>query len=155
MEELFPRAVQIVDWFHATEYLPPVAQAACADEQEGQAWWLRMRDLLWNGHVDQVLAECSALTEQGKGGEAARKAVTYYSNNRQRMRYADYRVQGYQIGSGTVESGCKQIGTQRMKAPGATWSVEGARRTAKARAALLSNQWDVLTARREHVTCPA
>ena len=54
-------------------------------------------------------------------------------------------------GSGTIESGCKQIGTQRMKVPGATWSLEGARRTAKARAAMLSGQWDYLASRREHL----
>jgi hypothetical protein len=30
------------------------------------------------------------------------------------MRYADYRQAGYLIGSGTVESSCKQIVTQRL-----------------------------------------
>ena len=67
------------------------------------------------------------------------------------MRYAYFRQQGYQIGSGTIESGAKQIGAQRLKVPGATWSLPGARRTAKARAAFLSDQWHLLTERRKHL----
>jgi len=78
----------------------------------------------------------------------ARKAVTYFSNNSERMRYARFRAAGYMIGSGTVESACKQIVTQRLKLPGAQWQVAGAVHTAKARAAWLSGQWDSLCAQR-------
>jgi site-specific DNA-adenine methylase len=46
---------------------------------------------------------------------------TYFTNNRQRMNYPEYRAKRYQIGSGTIESGCKQIGMQRLKVPGAKW----------------------------------
>ena len=41
------------------------------------------------------------------------------------MRYADFRAKGYFIGSGTVESGCKQIITMRLKRPGARWTQHG------------------------------
>ena len=81
-----------------------------------------------------------------RGQEEARQAVTYFTNNASRMDYATYRRKGYQIGSGTIESACKQLGVQRMKVPGATWNLEGARLTAKSRAALLSDQWEMLTA---------
>jgi len=47
-----------------------------------------------------------------------------------------------------VESGCKQIVTQRLKRPGAQWTVDGAVRTAKARAAWLSGQWETLCTQR-------
>ena len=55
-----------------------------------------------------------------------------------------FRAAGYMIGSGTVESGCKQIVTQRLKLPGAQWEVSGAVQTAKARAAWLSGHWQSL-----------
>ena len=58
------------------------------------------------------------------------------------MDYAYFRAQGYLIGSGTVESGCKQIGTMRLKRSGAQWLENGARLVAKARAVWLSGQWD-------------
>jgi hypothetical protein len=62
------------------------------------------------------------------------------------MDYAAFREQGFFIGSGTVESACKQIVSMRMKRSGAQWSKTGASATAKARAAWLSNQWDDLLA---------
>jgi len=71
------------------------------------------------------------------------------------MNYPAYRAKGYQIGSGTMESGCKQVGTQRLKVPGATWDKDGARYVAKARAALLSDQWDMLAQRRVRLPPPA
>ena len=70
----------------------------------------------------------------------AKQALTYYDNNLERMRYANFRAQGYLIGSGVIESACKQIVTQRLKLPGAQWNLDGAILTAKARAAWLSNQ---------------
>jgi hypothetical protein len=64
------------------------------------------------------------------------------------MTYDQFRAAGYLIGSGTVESACKQIVTQRLKRPGAQWTVPGAVLTAKARAAWLSGEWEALCARR-------
>ncbi len=70
------------------------------------------------------------------------------------MDYPTYRAQGYQIGSGTIESGCKQIVSQRLKIAGAIWDLGNAIKTAKARSALLSDQWDTITSRREHLALP-
>ena len=64
------------------------------------------------------------------------------------MRYAQFRAQGLVIGSGTIESGCKQIVTQRLKLPGAQWNLDGAILTAKARAAWLSGNWQTLVSAR-------
>jgi hypothetical protein len=64
------------------------------------------------------------------------------------MRYDQFRKNGYLIGSGTIESGCKQIVTQRLKRSGAQWSLDGAIQTAKARAAWLSGEWATLCAKR-------
>jgi hypothetical protein len=59
--------------------------------------------------------------------DPAAKAATYYGNNKSRMDYQTYRAQGYHIGSGTIESGAKQIGSQRMNVSGARWNKESAR----------------------------
>jgi hypothetical protein len=151
VREHFPRAVQIVDWFHAAERLGVVAKAACADESAQKAWLQDTRQLLWEGQVSAVIQACQTLETQGRGAEEARKAALYFSNHAARMDYATFRRKGYQIGSGTVESACKQLGILRMKVPGATWNLEGARLTSKARAAFLSDQWDDLTARRVYL----
>ncbi len=146
VDEHFPHAVQIVDWFHACEYIPPVAKAAFQNEKQRQDWIDQVRTDLWAGRVDLVINACSALA---KDKDPAQKAVTYFTNNRQRMDYSTYRDNGYQIGSGTIESAAKQIGLLRMKVPGARWNLPSARFVAKARAAFLSDEWDVIAARRE------
>jgi len=153
--EHFPRAVQTPDqiggWFHAAEHLETLAKAVFEEEGARKAWLKDARQLLWDGHLLTLIQTCTALADQGHGADEARKAVTYFTNNASRMNYAAYRKAGYQIGSGTVESACKQLGIQRMKVPGAMWDLQGARLTAKARAALLSNQWDILTQRRDYL----
>lgn len=151
VQEHYPEAVQIVDWFHATEYIAPVANAASDDEDRRQSWIKQVRTDLWNGDLDAVIAAFDRLTDHPRASEPATKAVTYFTNNRLRMNYPQYRAKGYQIGSGTIESGCKQIVTQRLKVAGAIWEHDNVIKTAKARAALLSGQWDLITSRRVHL----
>jgi len=146
--EHFPQAIQIVDWFHACEYLTQVAKVVSEEAPQRQAWYEQRRTDLWQGHLDAVIAACARHVHPAREDDPAQRAVTYFTNNRQRMDYPTYRAQGYQIGSGTIESAAKQIGSQRMKVPGARWNLASARYVAKARAAFLSDQWPSLTARR-------
>ena len=155
VEEHFPQATQIVDWFHACQYLSPVAQVAGQDVEERSRWLEQVRSDLWEGRTDAVIAACQTQVNSKGEKDPAEKAVTYFTNNRHRMDYPTYRAQGYQIGSGTVERAAKQIGTQRMKVPGARWNPPSARRVAKARAAFLSGQWDTIAQRRTHLPLAA
>ena len=139
--QYYPNAVQIVDWFHAEDRLKRLADAVFPSPAQRQSWLAQVVESLWQGQVEEVLLACQHLASQH---EEARQAVTYFSNNGQRMRYDFFRAQGYLIGSGTIESGCKQIVTQRLKRSGAQWTVEGAVLTAKARAAWLSGHWHSL-----------
>jgi hypothetical protein len=141
VEENFPNAIQILDWYHAVEYLTPVAQALFADEARQTEWLTTMKEHLWFSRTQTVIDLCLALADQQIASEPAHKAATYFQNNLARMDYAYFRDQGYFIGSGTVESGCKQIGTMRLKRSGAQWCQDGARLVAKARAVWLSGQW--------------
>lgn len=141
----YPHAVQIVDWYHAEDRLKRVAHAAFPVDRDRATWLEQATTDLWDGRVAAVIDACQGLALRC---EEARHAVTYFTNNAQRMRYDHFRAAGYLIGSGTVESGCKQIVTQRLKLPGAQWHVEGAVYTAKARAAWLSGDWEALCAQR-------
>jgi len=142
----FPHAVQIVDWYHAVAYLAPIAHGAYGEDTPKATEWIeRTRELLWQGQVQTVMAECRRFVGHARAADPAEKALSYYQNNAERMDYARFRAEGYLIGSGVVESACKQIGTQRLKMAGARWSLEGARQTAKARAVWLSDDWASLT----------
>lgn len=142
VDQHYPQAVQIVDWFHACAYIVPVAKVAFSDLQKQDEWAENVKSDLWDGKLDAVIDACKQVVDPQRDDDPAQKAVTYYHNNRHRMDYARYRECGYQIGSGTMESGCKQLGLARLKIAGARWSPEGARLVAKARATYLSGRWD-------------
>ena len=143
IKQYFPNAVQIVDWYHASQYLFAVAEALPFSPTQKDDWITEMKALLWEGQVEDILRECRSHVQQV--GDPAKHLISYYTNNLERMRYADFRAKGYFIGSGTVESGCKQIVTMRLKRSGARWTHQGATLTAKARTAWLSDSWQEVT----------
>jgi Uncharacterised protein family (UPF0236) len=136
----FSQAVQIVDWYHASQYVWQVAHA-CYGEGTAQATvWAEARLAeLWEGNVETVLEQMQPLVGRA---EAVQAAQTYLINNRERMRYATFRAQGLQVGSGSIESGCKQVIGARLKQAGMRWSRAGARAVAKARAWWKSGRWE-------------
>jgi len=127
------------NWFHACEYLSQIADAVFSQDSEREDWLRKVKDWLWLGNIHKVIQACQQYTHHGLAANPAQRAVTYYTNNQHRMDYAEYRKMGYWIGSGTVESACKQIATARLKIAGARWTITGAVATAKARAAWLSD----------------
>lgn len=141
----YPNAKQIVDWYHAEEHLKKLADAAFVDRADRLAWLNPVTEMRWQGQVEEVVLACQTLETQKPH---IQPTSSYFANNAQRMRYHSFRAQGYLIGSGTIESACKQIVTQRLKRSGAQWTVEGAVQTAKARAAWLSGEWTSLCNKR-------
>jgi hypothetical protein len=143
VEQYFPQATQIVDWYHASQYLTPIAETVFgAGTPQAQQWLTQTRTDLWEGRIQEVIQACRTCLPQAPS--FAEKAVTYYLHNEKRMDYARFRQQGYLIGSGTIESACKQIAAARLKCSGARWTLAGVIATAKARAAWLSKSWDHL-----------
>jgi len=145
IDHYFPNAIHIVDWYHAVDRLKRIAEEAFSNLDERQAWLEKNTEDLWQGSVEAVIEACQLLERKSN---LAKQSLLYYGNNMERMRYAHFRAAGYLIGSGVIESGCKQIVTQRLKLPGAQWNVEGAVLTAKARAAWMSGNWQKLVSAR-------
>lgn len=143
VDENFPHAIQILDWFHACEHLTPVAHAAFSDDDQRSQSFNHLRQLLWDGDSETLIATCRSLA-QHHNNDDIRRAADYFETHIHRIRYPHFRKQGYQIGSGTIESAAKQIGMMRMKVPGAHWNQDNAVLVAKARASYLSNRWQDL-----------
>ena len=138
--EHFPDALQIVDWYHATQYIWRAAGAAYGEGTDLAKQWAKARlDELWDGKVADVLA---AFQAQSSAGQPVREAITYYLNNQERMRYPEYRARGIQIGSGAIEGGCHHVIGARLKQAGMIWQVEGARAVATVRSWLKSGRWN-------------
>lgn len=143
--QYFPNAVQIVDWYHAADRLKRIAEETFPTLEERQTWLHQVTEDLWQGRVELVIEACRLLAKKSKW---AQQSLTYYSNNIERMRYDQFRASNLLIGSGVIESGCKQIVTQRLKLPGAQWHVDGAILTAKARTAWMNGEWQKLVSAR-------
>ncbi len=80
----FPAAIQIVDWYHACEYLTPIADAVFSQDAERQKWLQKVKDWLWEGQIQQVIQACQRYLQHGLAIEVAQRAVTYYTNNHSR-----------------------------------------------------------------------
>lgn len=137
--EMFPGAIQIVDFFHVSEKLWEVARALFpADRDSAEAWADARCEELKAGALDGVLA---TLRAHAGHCEEASKTVRYIVTNRERMRYADFRAQGLQIGSGVVEGGCKTV-VGRLKQSGMYWTKHGAEEILALRACILGGRYE-------------
>jgi hypothetical protein len=138
-EEHFPDAIQILDWYHASTYVWKAAHAIYGEGTDFAKQWAKQQlDRLWQGQLPDLLR----ILESHATKPAVRETLTYFRNNQHRMRYDYFRTLGLQIGSGTIESGCKHVIGARLKQAGMIWSTEGATAVAKLRSRLKSRRWD-------------
>ncbi len=144
--EHFPDADQIVDRFHAKQHLSDVGKAIYGATSElGRAWSKARHDELDEGQTDDILA---ALAVHAAANEEARKCIGYVDDNRERMRYAEFRAAGLCTSTGVVEAGCKvAIGT-RLKRTGMHWTVAGADAIIALRCCKLSGRFEDFWERR-------
>ena len=133
----FPQAVQILDYYHASEHVVALAQAVYADPGTARNWALRWQSLLYESELDTVLSEAQGAAGPDLSAEAQRQ-IDYLENHRNRMDYRRYRANGWFIGSGIVEAGCKHVVGQRLKQSGMFWTEAGAAAVLNLRCALLS-----------------
>ena len=120
--ENFPKATQIVDWFHATEKMWYIAKQTISDKQERSDWVGQRLDDLWLGHlpaVNSALAKVDTINLIDQ--DEVERSIGYFQRQQERMKYHQYRIAGYPIGSGSVESGINNVVHHRMKRQGRGW----------------------------------
>jgi hypothetical protein len=125
--------VLVLDFYHATGYLGGAAAAMVASgagHQKRTAGWLTKacHDLKHeDGAAARLCAEmksCQAeRTLSAASAELLQKAVTYFSNNLERMDYASRVREKKPIGSGVTEAACGLIIKDRMCGRGMRWSL--------------------------------
>lgn len=137
-DDLFPDSVQIVDWYHATEYLAHAAEALHpGDPDAAQRWQQARRNDLYLGQTHKLI---EPLERAG-----LRTQADYFRKHTRRMQYQEFHEQDYPLGSGTVESGIKRF-KHRLSGPGMRWSRPAADRMLVLRAAVMSDIFDQLWA---------
>ncbi len=137
LEELlqshFNRAdlVVILDFYHAASYVQALARALYADEREQASrqaeQWCRLLKEEGGATTLAVLRAWDWPARKSWAWRAAWQALeSYFANNLHRMEYPEYVAEGWQIGSGVVESACKTVVGQRLKGAGKRWGEAGA-----------------------------
>lgn len=143
----WPRAVFIVDWYHAQEHLWDCAKLLWGEGSEQTAQWAdRCCGWLWEGWTRKLLRELArqGKRHRGRKRQAIEDLCRYIGVNEEQMRYDVFRAKGYSIGSGMVEGACKHVVGDRLKRSGMIWSRAGSSATLALRICWLNHQWDQL-----------
>lgn len=138
----FPKATQILDFFHVLERLGKLA-AVFFEHPAARADWVEVqRKNLLEKSAQEVIQQVQGLIVRRSEDEEMRQTtLTYLNNNLHRMNYADYQKQGLYIGSGAIESAHRTLIQDRMKRSGQRWSIEGANHMLNLRVCYKSDRW--------------
>lgn len=137
----YPGAVHILDYYHASEHLGIVANAWYGEGTEAAKHWVKARqaDLLSDCVESVIRSMRSWRPTDDESREVRRLNLKYFTDNKDRMRYASLSANGYHIGSGLVESACKTVVAMRLKGSGMRWSQQGAEAMLGLRSLLLTD----------------
>jgi hypothetical protein len=125
----FPGAVQIVDLYHARQYLWDLARRLHPNDPAQQKSWIQLHQkrLLDKGKIEKlVLSLRSIQWANPELSDKIRTEADYFERNAHRMRYPKYRRQHLFVGSGVIEAGRKTVIGSRLKQSGMFWTVTGA-----------------------------
>jgi Uncharacterised protein family (UPF0236) len=137
IEDAFPGAVSILDYYHACEHLYAFAERYFSNKKEKTCWAKQPETLLLESKVDTVIENLKQLQVQ-----EAQKLIDYYETNKDRMNYRHYRQIGCGIiGSGAIESTHRTLVQKRMKLSGQRWTKAGAQNMLHLRVIYMNNQW--------------
>lgn len=148
INDTYPKATQILDFYHAKEHLCEFAKSYIGDEKDRSAWIAQQEEQILKDNIEEVLEELEEQKLQASLGKTLEKEleklINYYTDHRDRMRYATYKEEGMEIGSGAVESAHRTIIQQRAKLSGQRWTSNGVQGILSLRATYLGGHWNQL-----------
>jgi len=140
IEDAFPKAVSILDYYHACEHLHEFSKSLFTDKAKEKIWTDKQKEWLLKGKVKTVI---SNIKRVGQNSVPANQLISYYSKNKNRMQYQDYVKMGCGIiGSGAIESAHRTVVQKRMKQSGQRWSWKGAQHMLNLRVVRKNNDWN-------------
>jgi hypothetical protein len=142
-QDRWARAVEVLDFYHGSEHLWDLGRAL-QGEAQAAAWVEPRLHQLRHGQEKKVLKEIANLhAPRGERGQAVRQEQNYFAGQRHRMHYQEIAARGWPIGSGAVESACRQRQC-RFKRPGQFWTAAGLRHLCALADAKQNNHWEEL-----------
>jgi hypothetical protein len=139
IEDAFPAATSILDYYHVCEHLHEFSNSFFKDKELEQKWTTQQKELLLKSQLTEVLKNIKSIAPKNK---AADKLIAYYEGNEDRMDYQKYKQMGCGIiGSGAIESAHRTVIQKRMKLSGQRWSKQGAQNMLNLRVINKNQQW--------------
>lgn len=144
-QDRWPAATQLLDFYHASQHLWELGRTLCRDDAALTAQWVTpRRHALRQGKEASVLAEIAGLkAPRGAAGKIVRREQNYFAAHASRMNYGKIHRRGWPIGSGAVESVCRQRQC-RYKRPGQFWTSAGLRHLSSLTEARHNQHWNEL-----------
>ena len=96
------------------------------DHADYQARLHRWAKQLLQDKVEKLIAQARQECHRKANAQAVEETLGYFVNNVERMQYGTFRRQGFFIGSGVIEAGCKTVIGSRCKQSGMFWGEPGA-----------------------------
>lgn len=130
--QTFPDAIEILDFYHASEHVGELAKAIHEHDPPAAAalrerWCHEMKESSPTPLLAETLKLLETHTEWSEDKRAAIQAqIHYLQSHATRTHYGRYRREGLFIGSGIIEAGCKTVIGRRLKQSGMFWSKPGA-----------------------------
>lgn len=145
VEERWAQARQVLDFYHASQHLWALGYALRGQDQAQVRPWVEKRlHRLRHGQERAVLKEISGLkAPPGEAEKIVPREQNYFATQARRMAYGEIAERGWPIGSGAVESACRQRQC-RYKRPGQFWTTKGLRHLCALEEARTNNHWDQL-----------
>lgn len=125
----------ILDFYHAREYISRAANAIFGKGKKSKAAWVED----WSHRLKHTQGAAGRLLKELESrranldrknfierDEELRLVIGYYTNNKNRMRYAYQLKHNLPFGSGVTEAACKTLIKQRMCISGSRWKEDGA-----------------------------
>jgi hypothetical protein len=144
----FPRAECILDFWHASEHLVELGLALWPDDEPTRQatvhQWCHRLKREGGAALVAVLESCDLAEASAAARGQHAETLRYFRNHAHRMDYPRYLANGWQIGSGPVESACKTVVANRLKGSGMRWGSDGSDAVCHLRALYLSQpgQWE-------------
>ncbi|MBN9350353.1 MAG: UPF0236 family protein [Chitinophagaceae bacterium] len=140
IEDAFPHAVSILDYYHVCEHLHEFSGGVFSDKAREKLWTDKQKEWLLKGKTDTVIRNIKRI---GEGSKKAQDLINYYTTNKSRMNYPEYQKIGCGIiGSGAIESAHRTLVQKRMKQSGQRWSCHGAQNMLNLRVVRKNNDWN-------------
>ncbi len=138
-------SVKILDYYHACEHLSDLCKVLYGEGTD-QYWegFNKWRDMFDKGKVEDVIDELKQIRDESRKkslGDLIQKEINYFEANKDRMKYDEYRKMKLPIGSGTIESACKNVIGGRLKQGGMTCSESGAEGMLQIRSSIKSGRY--------------